>query len=75
MPIFAIKKKNPQICAPLFPFAFLAAFQYDMLYGNMQIRAQKEAARMIKEEPERFFMVEGNGMLSHQEYLKIMNLP
>ena len=42
--------------APIVPLGVLWAFQYDLYYGNMQIRVQEEAARMIKEEPERFFL-------------------
>jgi hypothetical protein len=44
--------------------SFSFAFQYDLFYGNMQIRAQKEAERLIREEPGRFFLQEWNGILS-----------
>ena len=46
-----------------------------MLYGNMQIRVQNEASRLMKEEPERFFMPEGNGMVSKTQYLDIIGRP
>ena len=41
----------------------------------MQLRARKEAGRMIKEEPERFFLPEGNNMLTQAEYNKIIGIP
>jgi hypothetical protein len=47
--------------------SFSFAFQYDLFYGNMQIRAQKEAERLIREEPGRFFLPEGNGILTIRE--------
>ena len=46
-----------------------------MLYGNMHIRINHEASRLIREEPERFFMPEGNGMVTKQQYLDIVGLP
>ena len=64
LPIIAIIKKNPQVCFPLFPFSAIIGFQYDMLYGNMQVRIQKEATRLMKEEPERFYMPQGNGIVT-----------
>ena len=68
LPIGAFKTKNPRLMIPLVPFSFIMAFQYDMLYGNMYIRATLEADRLIKEEPERFFMPNENGMMTQQEY-------
>ena len=62
-PIGAAKTHNPLILIPMVPLGVLWAFQYDMYYGNMQIRVQQEAARMIKEEPERFFLPEGTGII------------
>ena len=64
LPIGAIKTKNPAMIVGLFPMSVGWTFQYDMLYGDMQVRARKEAARLIKEEPERFFLPEGNGILN-----------
>ena len=46
-----------------------------MLYGNMHIRINHEAAKLIKEQPERFFMPEGNGIVTTQQYLDIVGLP
>ena len=64
LPIAAIKKHNPALLGPLFPMSIAWTYQYDMFYGTLQLRAQKEAARLIKEEPERFFLPNGNNMLS-----------
>ena len=74
MPIAAYKTKKPQLLISLLPMSCVVAFQYDMLYGNMHLRIQKEAARLIKEEPERFFMAEGNGLVTQQQYLEMMGL-
>ena len=63
LPIGALKLHKPQIMAPLFPMAIAWTFQYDMYYGNLLLRAQKEASRQMKEEPERYFMPEGNGIV------------
>lgn len=41
----------------------------------MQVRAQKEATRMIKEEPERFFLPSNSGIISQAEYNLLMGLP
>ena len=38
LPIIAFVTKNPKACIPLVPISFISAFQYDMLYGNMQVR-------------------------------------
>ena len=46
-----------------------------MLYGNMNIRVQHEAARLIREEPERFFMPSGNGLVTDNEYKDIVGVP
>ena len=59
----------------LLPMSFSVVFQYDMFYGDMHIRARKEAERLIKEEPERFFLPNGNGILNQQEYNKLIGLP
>ena len=39
------------------------------------IRAQRSAAKSIKEEPERFFMPEGNGIVDPAKYKQIVGLP
>ena len=75
LPIGAIVNRKPQTIIPLIPMGTGWCFQYDMFYGNMQIRAQKEAARMIKEEPEKFFLPEGSGILSQSEYNLLMGIP
>ena len=75
IPIGAIKTKNPLMFAGLVPMSFSWAFQYDMFYGNLQLRATKEAARLIKEEPERFYLPGNNGICTVEQYRKIMNIP
>ena len=75
LPIAALKKHNPLLLAPLFPLSLLWSFQYDMFYGNMQLRAQKEAARLIKEEPERFFLPKGSLICEQSDYNEIVGLP
>ena len=62
-PIGAHKTKNPALVVPLFPLSLLWCYQYDLYYGNMQIRVQKEAARLIREEPERFFLPSGSKII------------
>lgn len=38
-------------------------------------RIRKEAGRLIKEEPERFYFPEGSGVVTdNEEYKKIMNI-
>ena len=71
LPMGAIHKKDPRLAFPLLPISFLCAFQYDMLYGNMHLRIQHEATRLIREEPERFYMPRGNGLVTHSEYKEL----
>ncbi len=40
----------------------------------MMFRVQKEAERVIREEPERFFMPEGNLIMTQKEYLDTLNI-
>uniref|UniRef100_A0A7S3CHX9 Uncharacterized protein n=1 Tax=Strombidium rassoulzadegani TaxID=1082188 RepID=A0A7S3CHX9_9SPIT len=75
LPIGAFATKNPKMLFPMLPISFIIAFQYDMLYGNMHIRMQREIASLIQNEPERFFMPAGNGLVTHQEYLDIVKVP
>ena len=75
LPIGAIKTRNPKIMGPLFPMSVSWTYQYDLYYGNMQIRARKEAERMIREEPERFWLPENSGILDQKAYNKLMNVP
>ena len=37
-PYVAHKTKNPAFVVPLFPLSIFWVYQYDMYYGNMQIR-------------------------------------
>ena len=75
LPIAAHKKHAPQMVAPLVPLSILWCFQYDMYYGNMMRRAQREAARTIKEEPERFFLPPGTGIVDQPRYNEIIGKP
>ena len=63
LPIGAIKKHNPALLGPLVPMGIAWLFQYDMFYGNLMLRARREAAKSIKEEPERYFLPEGTGIV------------
>ena len=75
LPIAAFKTHNPKLLVPLVPMSFGWTFQFDMYYGNLLLRARKEASRMIKEEPERFFLPQGNGMIDQTSYNKIIGIP
>ena len=74
-PIAAYKHKNPAALGVCLPTGIAWAFQYDMAYGTLMLRAQKEAAHTIKNEPERFFLPEGTGIVNQKEYNKIVGLP
>ena len=50
-------------------------FQYDMFYGNLMLRARREAARSIKEEPERYFLPDGTGIVDQEKYNEIIGKP
>ena len=41
----------------------------------MQIRQQVEAARLMKEEPERFFLIPAAGVMTESEYRKAVGIP
>ena len=75
LPLAAFKTKDPAKLFPFLPMSFLCAFQYDSLYGNMHMRIQHEAARLIREEPERFYMPRGNGLVTHAEYKEHAKVP
>ena len=75
VPIAAYHHHKPQMLAALVPVSISWAFQYDMAYGTMMFRAQKEASRTIKDEPERFFLPEGSGIVDQKGYNKIFGLP
>ena len=68
LPLAAFLTKNPQMVIPLFPMSVAWSFQYDMYYGNLMIRARKEAARSIREEPERYFLPEGSRIIEQADY-------
>ena len=72
LPVAAFKTHNPALVFPLVPLSIFWAFQYDMLYGNLMLRAQVEAARTIKEEPERYFLPTGTGIVDQGKYNKII---
>ena len=74
-PFAAHKHKNPAFVVPLFPLSIFWVYQYDMYYGNMQIRVQQEAARLIKEEPERFFLPYNSKVVDQKGYNKIIGIP
>ena len=75
LPIAAFKTRNPKLLMPLFPMSFGWTFQFDMYYGTLLVRARKEASRMIKEEPERFFLPQNNGIIEQTSYNKIIGIP
>ena len=75
LPLGAMKKKNPATLIPLFPMTFAWLFQYDMFYGTLLVRASREAARTIKEEPECFYLPEGNGIVERSKYNEIIGKP
>ena len=69
----AAKLKIYYPLAACFPHTVIWCFLYDFGYGNMFVRAQKTASRLIKEEPERFYMPAGNGIVANQaEYDKVV---
>ena len=74
-PLIAFKLHTPQAVIPLVPLSILWCYQYDMYYGNMMIRAQRGAARTIKEEPERFFLPSNSGICNQATYNGIIGVP
>ena len=63
VPIAVLKTHKPAMLVPLAPLTIGWLFQYDMFYGNLMLRAQREAARSIREEPERYFLPPGTGIV------------
>ena len=47
--VAAIKLKSPAPLLPALPFSWIAAFQYDMAYGNKLNRIRKEAGQILDE--------------------------
>lgn len=70
----AIKKKDVRAIFPLVPLGFAYAFQYDLFYGNMMERAQKEADKLLIENPMKFALPEHSGIVSMEEYYKIIGI-
>lgn len=60
----AIKKKDPRVMFPLVPFGFAYAFQYDLFYGDMMERAQKEAGKLLIDNPMKLVLPEHSGIVS-----------
>ena len=75
LPTLALRTKKPALLVPLLPLGCMWCFQYDMIYMNLQRRAQVTAAKLISEEPERFFLPQNSGLLTQQEYNKILDIP
>lgn len=70
----AIIKKDIRAIFPLVPLGFAYAFQYDLLYGNMMERAQLEADKLIIENPLKLSLPEHSGIVSIEDYYKIMHI-
>jgi hypothetical protein len=70
----AIKKKDIRAVFPLLPLGFAYAFQYDLFYGTMMERAQQEADKLIVENPLKFAIPAHSGIVSIEEYNKILNI-
>ena len=66
----ALKTKKPQVIVPLVPLSFIWAYQFDMYYLNKMKRIQKEASRLLKDEPELFYIPEYNNLISLDNYKK-----
>jgi hypothetical protein len=62
--VIAILKKDPRPMIPLVPIGFAYAFQYDMFYGDMLERAQKEADKLLVEYPMKFVLPAHSGIVS-----------
>ena len=74
-PIIAAKTRNIAPLIPLVPLTIMWLWQYDTFYGNLMIRAQREAALTMKEEPERFFLPQGTGIVDQAKYNQIIGQP
>lgn len=70
----AIKKKNPALLGPIVPLSFMLMFQYDMCYGTMMERARAEADTLIVENPGKFYLPAHSGIVTLEEYEKIIGL-
>ena len=67
LPAIAAKSGNHRVLGALVPITFIWAYQYDMFYGDKQYRILKEAARLIKEEPDRFYLPDNNTVISRPD--------
>ena len=74
LPVIAAKHKNPAPLGILVPISFIWAYQFDMFYGTKQFRVQQEAARLLREEPERFYLPDGNNVYPRDLYKQDVNL-
>ena len=67
------KTGNKAYVAPIFPLSILYAYQWDMYSGNKMNRIRVEAARLIKEEGDKFYPAENNMIWSMEEYKRIVD--
>ena len=74
LPVVAYKHRAPVAIVPLVPLSILWCWQYDQVHGNLTIRAQREAARMFNEEPERFFLPTNSGIVDQAKYNSIVGI-
>ena len=74
LPVVAFKHHAPKMIVPLVPLSIIWCWQYDTFYGNLMIRAQREAARTINEEPERYFLPKNTGILDQAKYNGIIGI-
>lgn len=63
-------------CTPTNMICSEGSNRYELLCirRNKMERIKKEAGRLIKEEPERFYFPEGNGIVTREEYHEILNI-
>ena len=73
--IGAMKLKSPAPLLPSLPLSWVAAYQYDMAYGNKLQRVRKEAGQILDEkwrlgDDNPFLLPENNLLLDHLTYLE-----
>jgi len=76
--VAAIKTRKPLPLIPTLPLGWIAAFQWDMAYGNKLQRVRKEAGQILDEKwrlgDENPFLLPENNLLmdliTYQEYTK-----
>jgi len=69
-----IKTRDPKVIAPLIPLSFAYAFQYDMCYGDMMERAIATSDELLVNNRLKFILPEHSGIVSREEYMKIVGL-